>query len=351
MGKRTLPVQADTLILRVVRALSNLLGGGDARPAAGPAECGAATKEEAAAAVAVILGGGGPPADEARVTEFLEFAAQRGIDLALLQVALAGERILWAALPVLSPGKTMLVLHPGSPPAGVDVEPVLRAVCDLAASQGIQLAQALIDPTDAATLALFAREGFATMAELLYLHRLVRKALPPPPLPVGFAWATYSSRNHSLFAQTILRSYQGSLDCPSLNGLRDIEDIVAGHKASGEFDPHYWFLLSEGDAPQAVLLLSRVPRTEGVELVYLGLAPQARGRGLGDLLVRQALWAVRDMNLPLLSLAVDAQNAPALRLYHRHGFQQVGSKQAVMRDLRQPRDGAVAHSTPVPHVR
>jgi ribosomal protein S18 acetylase RimI-like enzyme len=301
--------------------------------------------------VALILGGGGPPADQARVAEFLEFAAQRGIDLSLLWVARAGERIVWAALPVLSPGKTMLVLHPGCQPAGIDVGPVIRSVCDLAASRGVQLAQALVDPTDAATLAFFTCEGFATMAELLYLHRLVRKPLPTPPLPGGFALATYSSQNHSLFARTILRSYQGSLDCPGLNGLRDVEDIVAGHKTSGEFDPQYWFLLSEGQTPQAVLLLSKVPRTEGVELVYLGLAPEARGRGVGDVLVRQALWAVRQMNLSLLSLAVDAQNAPALRLYHRHGFVQVGSKLAMMRDLRQPRDGALAHSTLTPHVR
>lgn len=349
-GKRTLPAQADTLILRVVRALSNLLGGGDARPAAEPAECRAARSEEVPAAVALILGGGGPPADEARVAEFLEFASQRGIDLSPLSVARAGGQIVWAALPVVSPGKTMLLLHPGRQPQAVDVGPVIRSVCDLAASRGIQLAQALVDPTDATTLTLFTREGFAAMAELLYLHRLVRKALPPPPLPAGFGWATYSSENHSLFAQTILRSYQGSFDCPALNGLRDIEDIMAGHKASGEFDAEYWFLLSEGDAPRAVLLLSKVPRTEGVELVYLGLAPEARGRGLGDLLVRQALWAVRQMNLSLVSLAVDSQNAPALRLYHRHGFGQVGSKLAVMRDLRQPR-GAAAHSTPAPHVR
>ena len=35
-----------------------------------------------------------------------------------------------------------------------------------------------------------------------------------------------------------------------------------------------------------------------------------------------------------LSLAVDANNAPALRLYYRHGLQRVGSKIAMMRDLR-----------------
>ena len=34
-------------------------------------------------------------------------------------------------------------------------------------------------------------------------------------------------------------------------------------------------------------------------------------------------------------LAVDAANAPALRLYHRHGFRDLYRKLALMRDLRQ----------------
>jgi ribosomal protein S18 acetylase RimI-like enzyme len=40
------------------------------------------------------------------------------------------------------------------------------------------------------------------------------------------------------------------------------------------------------------------------------------------------------MNVALLSLAVDARNAPALNLYYRHGLQRVGSKLALMKDLR-----------------
>jgi ribosomal protein S18 acetylase RimI-like enzyme len=71
-----------------------------------------------------------------------------------------------------------------------------------------------------------------------------------------------------------------------------------------------------------------------VELVYLGLTPAARGRGLADLLMRQALWATAWMNRSRLTLAVDSQNAPALKVYYRHGMQRTGSKIALMRDLR-----------------
>src|SRR5207302_922390 len=120
----------------------------------------------------------------------------------------------------------------------------------------------------------------------------------------------------ALFARAIADSYQSSLDCPDLNGVRDIKDVIAGHKASGEFDPAGWFVLLEAGEPRGALLLSHVPRTDAAELVYIGLVPSARGSGLGDLLMRQALWAVAAMRLARLTLAVDSRNDPALKLYY-----------------------------------
>jgi ribosomal protein S18 acetylase RimI-like enzyme len=152
-------------------------------------------------------------------------------------------------------------------------------------------------------------------------------------------WQTYSPALHERFAQTILASYGGSLDCPGLNGIRDIEDVIAGHKATGEFDPRLWFLLESGDgrdqgAAAGVLLLSRLPHADNVELVYLGLTPAARGKGLGDVMMRQALHAVAAEGLSRLSLAVDSTNTPALHLYYRHGMQRIGSRVAMIRALR-----------------
>jgi len=94
-------------------------------------------------------------------------------------------------------------------------------------------------------------------------------------------------------------------------------------------------VLTEGKKPAAVLLLTKVPRSDMAELVYLGLSPGSRGRGIGDLMMKQGLWAVRKrMNLGRLTLAVDSRNVPALKLYYRHGMQQMGRKMAMLRDLR-----------------
>jgi len=278
--------------------------------------------------------------------EFLQYADSRGISTSDIWVADRAGRVVSAVLPVYSPGRTVLLLMPGDAPSGDDsraVPLVVDAVCTAALIRGTHLAQVLLDPLDSSALALYTGLGFRRMAELLYLQTSVRRRAPIPPLTPGFEWIGYSPATHALFTTAITESYQESLDCPGLNGLRDIEDVIAGHKASGEFDPGLWFVLSEtvGGAngaacrvPRAVLVLSRLPRSDAVELVYLGLTPAARGRGLGAMMLRHAMGTVARIERARLTLAVDSGNVPALKLYYRHGMQQVASKIAMMRDLR-----------------
>lgn len=316
-----------------MKALSNFSPENDLAGPADRCEYRPARPDEVEDALALVLGTAGMPAQRQHVLDFLQFAIERGIDVHNLWVAGADGRLGWAMLPILSPGRTMLLLAPATRPDRLDPGPLIEAVCQRFAARQIQLAQSLVEKADGGGRELYARHGFSEIAELLYLHVAVRRTASQPLLPRGWSWQTYSPESHAMFAQTILESYRQSLDCPALNGIRNIEDILAGHKASGEFDPQFWFLLRNPAGPQAVLLLNRVPRSESAELVYLGLVPAARGRGTGDLLMRLALWAVRQMGLCQLTLAVDANNAPALRLYYRHGMQQVGTKIALMRDL------------------
>jgi mycothiol synthase len=318
-----------------VRALSNFLGRDDGPEPTGPVEYRPARADEVQAVLAMILGTGLASAGHEQVLDFLQFASTRGINVNDLWVmALPKGKPVWGVLPILNPGRTALLFAPPRRPADCDVAPLVDAVCEHLARRTVHLAQALLDPADNQGRALLASLGFKEMAELLYLQATAPRAAAPADLPESFWWQTYSPQTHPLFEQAILDSYQQSLDCPGLNGLRGIADVIAGHKASGEFNPRFWFVLSERDLPRGVVLLGRVPRTDAAELVYLGLAPAARGRGLSDLMLRQALWAVREMNLSRLTLAVDSHNAPAIRLYYRHGLQRIGSKVALMRDLR-----------------
>ena len=82
-----------------------------------------------------------------------------------------------------------------------------------------------------------------------------------------------------------------------------------------------------------MLLLARTPQpATRLELVYLGLMPAARGRGLGDLVMRQALRTSPPSASRRARRSPSTRgNAPALKLYYRHGMQRIGSKLALMR--------------------
>jgi ribosomal protein S18 acetylase RimI-like enzyme len=333
-GQGILPGLADGVILRGVRALSNFLNRGDGSDEGHRLEVRPARADEVHAGLALILASGPAPAGQEHVLDFLQFASSRGIDANALWVIAAGNKPVWAVLPILNPGHTALLFAPPRRPEGVDVTVLIDELCEDLSRRDVYLAQALLDPPDASGRTLLGAMGFKEMAELLYLQVAIPRAIAPPELPPSFWWQTYSPRTHALFERAIVESYQQSLDCPLLNGLRDIGDVIAGHQSSGEFNPRFWFVLSERDMPRGVVLLNRVPRTDTAELVYFGLAPAARLRGLGDVMMRHALWGAREMNLSRLTLAVDSNNAPALRLYYRHGMQRIGSKVALMRDLR-----------------
>jgi GNAT superfamily N-acetyltransferase len=283
----------------------------------------------------LILGSGGKPADEVAVVDFLRFALERKIGPQDIWVAVADRKILCAILPMVNPGRSMLMLAPSyiAPAARAAAARLIDAVCT-SHQRKIHLAQVLIDLADPAIPALYQSCHFKTMAELIYLQANLRRPMLLPSLPEYFSWQTYSSSIHRQFSDSILESYRDSLDCPSLNGMCDIDDIIAGHKAAGVHDPTLWFMLQENGHSRGVLLLSPSPQSDTMELVYLGLCPQARGRGLSDLLMRQALAITSQRKVGRLSLAVDSRNAPAIKLYHRNGMQRICSKLALMRDLR-----------------
>lgn len=291
----------------------------------------------------MILSQPGRLADETQVADFLRLAEPRRVDLSLFLVAERRGRLLWALLPMISPGRTALLLSPTVPqraPEKAAAGELIEGMCAQLGIRDVLLTQALIDPTDTNARELFLSHRFAVMAELLYLAGEPRRRLTTPALPPGMGWISYSEQTHDLFKQAIQSTYEESLDCPGLNGLREIEDVIAGHRAAGEFDPKLWRLLIQVDDPAApprplgVLLLSLIPQVMSVELVYLGLCPEARGRKLGDVLMRQAMTTVVEQGMDRLTLAVDAQNVPALKLYYKHGLARAGSKLALMRDLR-----------------
>ncbi len=305
------------------RGIFCLLGGPERRGGAG----GAGVNE---------LPSGRDEALAAQVREFEAYAASMGISPDQQVMAYDGPRIAATCLWVPSPGRTAMLFATNLmefPEAAGAAEQCIRAALADAGAHEVVLVQTMLEPADELGAATFTRAGLQRLATLVYMERNAPPVAPAVQLPPGLRLEVYSSSAHGAFRQVVLGSYEQTLDCPGLSGLRDINDILAGHQAVGRFDPALWTLVLEDDRPLGCLLLAEITARQALDLVYLGLLPAARGRGIGRALMQRLLGAVRERGLEVLTLAVDETNTPALRLYHRFGFTPVARRVALIRKL------------------
>jgi ribosomal protein S18 acetylase RimI-like enzyme len=81
-------------------------------------------------------------------------------------------------------------------------------------------------------------------------------------------------------------------------------------------------------------MASGVPTADDgvVELISMWVSPPARGRGIGDLLVRAVEQWARDIGAQVVRLAVASDNQPASALYQRNGFSHTGELGDLMPD-------------------
>src|SRR5438093_377479 len=71
----------------------------------------------------------------------------------------------------------------------------------------------------------------------------------------------YSTCDRSLFSATLLRTYEGAVDCPELNPLRTAEEVVAGYRSLPGCDLERWSLAWHAGRPVGVLILNPVPES------------------------------------------------------------------------------------------
>ncbi len=138
----------------------------------------------------------------------------------------------------------------------------------------------------------------------------------------------------SLLAQALERSYEDTLDCPELCGMRPMSDVIASHESTGAFDASRWWLLFKDNQPAGCCLLSHCPANESIELVYLGLGRTVQGHGLGTRLLTHALQSLRvDGPVHEVTCAVDRRNVGASKIYMRLGFKRFDARCGYVRPL------------------
>jgi ribosomal protein S18 acetylase RimI-like enzyme len=303
------------------------------------------------------------PPDErtGRVAQLLEQMACGTIaPLTLLVARTLDGAILGSAIAQPLPGAGAVVWPPqlvGADDQATVEDALLNAIVDGLRRGGTKLAQAFL-AFDAPAAAL-ERHGFRRVTEVWYLRRDLRTPpqsgdarntaeadpnsdrlewyVPPSPFRKGggglsrrFNLISYENCNPGAFQQTLMHTYTGSLDAPELNGVRTADETIASLQA-GAPDLERWWLAESDGRPVGVLLLADGLDAQAWEISYVGVVPEARGKGIGQAILERAIDFATSAGRTALTLIVDARNRPALALYNALGFRKYETRQVYLR--------------------
>lgn len=239
----------------------------------------------------------------------------------LLVAAHRESAVLAAAMAVAQPGRTAIV-HPPRLAAGQREALADRLIGELNQwldQNRVQVAQALLDPCDLLDADRLSRSGYVQACTLCYLVCLAEhfpQAQPQGPLE----FEPWRPTDDARFGPIMEATYENTLDCPSLNGVRTTPDVLAGYRASPAGVNGPWTIANCAGRAAGCLLLADHAANDQYELMYMGVVPEFRGQGLGDWLVRHAQWQAHCAARTQLVLAVDALNGPARDVYAAQGF-------------------------------
>jgi ribosomal protein S18 acetylase RimI-like enzyme len=217
-----------------------------------------------------------------------------------------------------SPGNTASVWPP--PPEHADADELLRAAARFVDERRIILAQMNVAADVPFTRRRMAEVGFPHLADLLYLFAETAAPVRSLQLPANLAFVQSTAEQRAHLAQVVARTYEGTLDCPALDGVRSIVDVLSGYQQQGEYLADQWYIVRVDGVDAGVLILANHAATGNWELVYMGVTPEARGHGLGSCIVSFARNAAARGGAQRIVLAVDAANQPAVDMYGRAGF-------------------------------
>jgi len=267
---------------------------------------------------------------EERVVEALAAAESGELSLEGLVLAERAGRGVGAALVVSQPDGTAFVW----PPVVTDaLEPeevadaLLRTLAEhIDRDSQCWIAQCLVEPDRTADRNRLTRNGFPHLVDLLFLQRPLDQPLPVVTTPRFDVESFDPGGNRARFVDVVRRSYEGSLDCPELNGRRSAEEALRSHQAAGPFQPSLWRLYRVEGRDVGVILMAPHPDQAVWELVYMGVVPEARGHGYGRAMLINALHAARAASVESVFLSVDRRNHYARALYQELGFFEVARR-------------------------
>jgi ribosomal protein S18 acetylase RimI-like enzyme len=209
------------------------------------------------------------------------------------------------------------------PPPSDDpvADALFRAAAAFVDERRIGVTQMIASPSDGFAVGDMASRGFERLADLVYMFAEVDRAgAQASQTSQSLQFESNAGSDSARLGAVIEQTYLGTRDCPALDGVRSLSDVIAGYRTQGDYRPQHWYLVVEGGRDVGVLLLAEHAGAASWELIYMGVVPAARGRQFGEAIVRFAIETVRRAGGERIVLAVDAANAPARRMYQRSGF-------------------------------
>ncbi len=225
---------------------------------------------------------------------------------------------------------------------------LLTAAIDWAKQLPIEMLQAVVDRSDCAYHAVLERVGLEKLVDLVFVTSPpVESPAPTKNDSMAADWdfqpVAPDPLNMQRWHQILEATYTNSQDCPSINGKRSAANTIAGYQATGSFLEQGWMIVrssnehvpeleanSNGESDQhptgrdvGCLILADHPGNDFLELIYFGVSPAARGKGLGRHILEKASQFAKKMGRNRIIAAVDRKNLPALRVYAQLEYQAI----------------------------
>ena len=243
------------------------------------------------------------------------------LDLEGLIVARNGDDMVGAIWVQQLPGSTAAIWFPQRLPGGPpSLARLLWEASDAYLEvHNVRLAQCLVELDSGAEAEILHAAGYKRSVDLLYLVS-TRDSFPESPPAKKLQFERFQRGAERRLKNVIEQTYRETLDCPALAGIRSMEDIVAGYRATGDTSSTHWYFVCDKMEDVGCLLLTNHSKDLHWELIYVGLVPAARGKAWGLEATRYAQWLTGEAGSDRLVLVVDAANHPALKMYASAGF-------------------------------
>jgi GNAT superfamily N-acetyltransferase len=180
-------------------------------------------------------------------------------------------------------------------------------------------------PGHAAWRAALCRHGVLEVAASHTYGRAIGEITAPGPSTMTFRPA--SALPDAVVEAVYQASYEGTADeshrvspepfSVRLSRLKELPLL--------EPDPTGWLVAFDGDRPVGLVFASveRAPygSPERGWILEIGVTPEARGRGLGRVLLQRGLSVLAERGVRQVLARIDDRNAPSLRLFAAAGFE------------------------------